>query len=93
MEPLLRGQVLPHKEMSYLFGGLLVLCLLRSTYFSTLLLGDSTDSESYEDITAGMEPHSSSRKQKGMVSRHYFLYILMVCPFSVTDASLLCLPF
>ena len=89
VEPLLRGQVLPHNEMGYLFGGLLVLCLLSSTYSSTLSLRDSTyfvvpflflrledrDSESDEDSSAGMEPHSSSRKQKGRVSRHYFFYI------------------
>lgn len=89
VEPLLRGQVLPHNEMSYLFVGLLVLCLLRSTYSSTLLLEDSTyfavpfltlhledrDSESDEDGSAGMEPHSSSRKQKRRVSRHNFFYI------------------
>jgi len=97
VEPLLRGQVLLHNEMSYLFGGLLVLGLLRSTYSSTLLLEDSTyfavpfltlhledrDSESDEDSTAGMEPHSSSRKQKGKVSRHYFsIYLNGVSLFS-----------
>ena len=90
VEPLLRGQMLLHNEMSYLFGGLLVLGLLRSTYSSTLLLEDSTyfavpfltlyledrDSELDEDSTAGMEPHSSSRKQKGRVSRHYFFIYL-----------------
>lgn len=95
MEPLLRGQMLFHNEMSYLFGGLLG--LLRSTYSSTLLLEDSTyfavpfltlyledrDSELDEDSTAGMEPHSSSGKQKGRVSRHYFsVYLNGVSLFS-----------